>query len=177
MAHITTPVIGTPALNVTHPGTTTNGENTPWRLGDRFAGTDGQEYIFVQAGGAISTTTDEPYFLCIDENYQAVKLTQALAKAGHKIGVAPEIAIADNDFFWAITKGSNVNVKVAVSCAADVQLYTTATAGVLDDTSGGSHANIAGIRLVVAASASQSAGSTVREAILSNPVVVTPLVQ
>lgn len=170
MAHITQGVIGTPALNVTYPGTTTAGENAPFRLGDRYPGTDGQEYIFCQAGAEISTD-GTPFALAVDENFQAVKLTKALAIAGHKVAFAPEVAILDNDFFWAITRGSNFNIKVGVSCAADITLWTTATAGVLDDTSGASHVAVFGVVLVTAASASQSAGSTVREALATGPLV------
>lgn len=154
-------------------GTTTDGEDAEFVLGQTAAGNDGQEYVYVQAGAAISTTTDEPYALAIDENYQAVKLTKALVQAGHAIAWAPEQIISDNDFFWAIKRGSNFNIKVGVSCAADITLYTTATAGVLDDTSGGSHVPVEGVVIVTAASTSASAGSTVREAIATYPIVTS----
>jgi hypothetical protein len=39
-----------------------------------------------------------------------------------------------NQFFWAAKRGSNINALVAASCNADVELYATGTAGVLDDT-------------------------------------------
>ena len=166
---ISGPIGAKPTL--TYTGTTTNGENAPFALGTTARGTDGTEFVFCQAGAAISTLTTEPYVLAIDEDFQAVKVTKTLASAGHTIGVAPPVAIPDNEFFWAVTKGSNFNVKVAVSCAADVNLWTTATAGILDDTSGATHVAVLGIKLVVAASASQSAGSTVREAIMTNTIV------
>ena len=158
-------------LNKTYAGTTTDGQNAPFKLGTVIEGTDNQQYIFVQAGEAISTTTNQPYTLAVDENYQAKKITKALAIAGHKVAFAPQIIISDNDFFWAITRGSNFNIKVAVSCAADITLWTTATAGVLDDTSGATHVAVFGVVLVVAASTSASAGSTVREVIATFPLV------
>jgi hypothetical protein len=170
MAYVTDGKIGVD-LSATYTGTTTDGADAPFKLGTRATGTDGQEYIFVQAGAAISTTVNQPFTLAIDENFQAVKITKALASAGHMVAVAPQIVISDNDFFWAITKGTNFNMKVAVSCAADVNLWTTATAGVLDDTSGGSHVAVLGVKLVVAASTSASAGSTVREVIMTNTLV------
>lgn len=174
MAHLTDGMIGV-NLDQKHAGTTTNGVNAPFALGTVRTGTDGQQYVFVQAGAAISTTTKEPFYLCVDEDYQAVKGTKALVLAGHQIAWAPQIAIADNDFFWAIRKGSNFNIKVGVSCAADITLFTTATAGVLDDTSGGATASsqvpVAGVVIVTAASTSASAGSTVREALASWPIV------
>jgi len=177
MAIVTTPIGGVNINEVTAPldkdgnTSTTDGVGAKFALGTRLSGTDGQEYVYCQAGAAISTTTKQPFCLAIDENYQAVKVTKALASAGHLIGWAPQQIIPDNYFFWAITRGSNFNIKVGVSCAADVNLWTTATAGVLDDTSGGSHVVVLGVKLVVAASASASAGSTVREAIVTNTLV------
>lgn len=170
MAFINDGMIGT-NVTTTYTGTTTDGENAPFALGTRRRGTDGTEYVFVQAGAAISTTTSQPFFLAVDENYQAVKITKALAGAGHLVAVAPQVIISDNDFFWAITRGTNFNCKVAVSCAADVNLWTTATAGVLDDTSGASHVVVLGAKIVVAASTSASAGSTVRECFMTNTLV------
>ena len=170
MTFLTNGMAGVNLSDVT-AGTTTDGADAKFRLGTRATGTDGKEFIYVQAGAAISTTVNQPFTLAIDENYQAVKITKALAAAGHLVAVAPQQIISDNDFFWAITRGSNFNMKVAVSCAADVNLWTTATAGVLDDTSGASHLAVLGVKLVVAASTSASAGSTVREVIMTNTLV------
>jgi hypothetical protein len=170
MAYVTNGMVGVNLDDVT-AGTTTNGEGAKFTLGQTALGTDGQQYVYVQAGAEISTTTKQPFVLAIDENFQAVKITKALATAGHMVGFAPQQIIADNAFFWAITRGTNFNIKVAVSCAADVNLWTTATAGVLDDTSGASHVVVLGVKLVVAASTSASAGSTVREAICTNTLV------
>lgn len=160
--------------DVTFAGTTTDGENAPFSLGTTVRASDGKLLQMVQAAAAISTTTNEPFFLAIDENYQAAKITKALANVGHRVGIAPQVAIADNAFFWAILTGANVNCRVAASCAADVALWTTATAGILDDTSGGSHVRVMGVALVVAASASTSAGNTVREAIIAPGGMVIP---
>lgn len=174
MAYVIDGLAGADLTEVT-AGTTTDGAGAKWALGTTARGTDGQEYVYVQAGAAISTTTKEPYYLTVDENFQAVKGTKTAVLAGHTIAWAPPVAIADNGFFWAIRKGTGFNIKVAVSCAADITLYTTATAGVLDDTSGGATANsqvpVAGVVIVTAASTSASAGSTVREAIASWPIV------
>jgi hypothetical protein len=152
-------------------GTTTVGEGAEFPLGTRVTGPDGLVYMYVQAGAAISTTTSQPFTLAIDENYEAVKITKALAIAGHRVGWAPQQIVSDNDFFWARMGGSNFNIKVAVSCAADITLWTTATAGILDDTSGATHVAVFGVVLVVAASTSASVGSTVREALVTYPLV------
>jgi hypothetical protein len=52
-----------------------------------------------------------------------------------------------------------------------VNLWTTATAGRLDDTSGASHRVVLGIKIVLAASASTSAAQTIRNAIITNTLV------
>lgn len=131
MAYISDGTIGID-LTAKTAGTTTDGENAIFSLGHRVAGTDNSEWVYVQAGGAI-TQYDA---VAIDENYQAVALTSALALAGHMIGFA-QVAFSDNDLGWVALEGSNITARIAGSCAADVQLYTSATAGVLDDTSAG----------------------------------------
>lgn len=129
MAYLTNGMVGV-NLATTTAGTTTDGEGAPFSLGTVAAATDGQEYIFVQAGEAI----DQYNYVCIDENFQAVKGTKALVDVGHKIAFA-QVAFADNDFGWVATRGSNMSCLLAASCAPDVALYTSGTAGVLDDSS------------------------------------------
>jgi hypothetical protein len=108
-------------------------------LGTRTNGIDGNEYVYVQASGAI-TQYDA---VGIDENYQAAALTKAIADDGWMIGFA-QVALADNDYGWVATRGSNIKCRLAAACAVDVTLYTTGTAGVLDDTST-SQTNIDGV--------------------------------
>lgn len=133
-------------------------DNNEWPLGQCVKATDGQEWVYVQASGAI-TAYD---CVAIDENYQAAAITSTLAKAGYAIGFA-QAAFDDDDFGWVAKQGSNISVRVAASCAPDVQLYTSATAGVLDDTSTGTL-----IRGVVKIAASTTAAS-VSEVIAANP--------
>jgi len=45
----------------------------------------------------------------------------------------PQVAIAANYYGWAAIEGS-MSVFVGLSCVQDVRLYTTATAGLVDDT-------------------------------------------
>lgn len=131
MAYVTSGQAGID-LAVTTPGTTTNGEDAKWALGTGVRATDNSLWTYVQAGAAITQYSA----LAIDENYQAVELTSTLAKAGHQIGFA-QVAFDDNDFGWVATHApGNITVRLAGSCAKDVQLYTGA-AGVLDDTSTG----------------------------------------
>lgn len=160
MAFVTGGVVGI-NLAETTAGTTTNGQNAKFRLGQTVLGSDGSRWLYVQAGAAI-TQYD---CVAIDEDYQAVPMTKALADAGHQPGFA-QVAFSDNDFGWVATHmPGNGSVRVAASCAADVQLYTSGTAGVLDDTS----ASQTIIRGVVLAVAGTSGGVSARECIAVNP--------
>lgn len=110
------------------------------------------KFVFVQANGAI----DQYAAVRIDDDGQATMLTYAVGGSGAKpsmVGVA-QVAAADNAYLWVWVGeggglGSGIRVKVAASCAAEVKLYTTATAGVLDDASA-SQSIIAGLSIVVA---------------------------
>jgi len=126
-------------------GTTTDGEDAEFALGTKVQATDGQTWVYAQAGAAISQYD----WVAIDENFQMVKGTKALADAGHEVGFA-QAAFDDNDMGWVCVGGKNITVNVLASCAADVQLYTSGTAGKLDDTSG-SQTLIRGVVLVTAA--------------------------
>jgi hypothetical protein len=129
-------------------------------LGTRTSGTDGSEWVYVHAGAAITQYS----WVAIDENYEAVMGTKALADVGHQVGFA-QVAFADNDFGWvAVHAPGNVNVRLLASCAPDVQLYTSGTSGALDDTS----ASQTLIRGVVTIAASTNTAS-VREALAVYP--------
>lgn len=159
MANLTDGIIGVNLTDLT-AGTTTDGDGAKFTLGLRRNGTDNSTWVYVQAGAAI-TQYDA---VAIDENFQCVALTKALADAGHTIGVA-QVAFTDNQFGWVPVQGSgNISVRVAANCAPDVQLYTTATAGVLDDTSA-SQTLIRGLVKIAAATASAES----HECILANP--------
>lgn len=154
-------------------GTTTNGEDAEFGLGTEVLGSDGVLYRYVQAGAAVSTTTDEPYALAIDESDQAVKLTSALALVGHRIGFAPRQIIADNAYFWARMRGT-FPIRVAASVGADALLgmIGTSDAGRLaaaPTTASAGNAVVMGVMITAAASASASAGNTIRTALVSWP--------
>ncbi len=160
MAFVTGGVAGI-NLAETTDGTTTNGQNARFRLGQTVTGSDGSRWIYVQAAAAI-TQYD---CVAIDEDYQATPMTKALADAGHQPGFA-QVAFDDNDFGWVATHlPGNGSVRVAASCAADVQLYTTGNAGILDDTS----ASQTLIRGVVIVAAGTSSGASAREVMAVNP--------
>jgi hypothetical protein len=114
--------------------TTTRTTNNPTdggqgvALGSRHVAANGNEFIYVQAGAAIAQYDA----VAINEAWSAVPLTKALADAREKIGIA-QVAFANTAFGWVMTRGLG-RLAVLASCAADVLLYTSATAGSLDDT-------------------------------------------
>ena len=145
MAYVTSGLAGVD-LTKTTTGTTTDGAGAEFALGTVVMGTDNSEWTYVQAGEAITAYS----WVAIDENFQAVKGTKTLADAGHSVGIA-QVAFSDNDMGWVCTSSAgNISVRVLASCAADVQLYTTGTAGALDDTAA-SQTAIRGVVLVTAA--------------------------
>lgn len=149
-------------LAQTTAGNTTFGALAQFRLGERVTASDGSVWLYVQAGAAIS----QYMAVGIDENYEATALSKTAADAGHQVGFA-QVAFADNDFGWvAVHMPGNGSVRVASACAADVQLYTTSTAGVLDDTSA-SQTLIRGVVVTVVASTTSAAQS--RECIATYP--------
>lgn len=114
-------------LNDTYTAATLAASGKGFGLGDRYVNNLGNEFIFVQASGAIS-------------QYDVVQLTAAFAAAslntagglrGNLVAVA-QVAFAANEYGWVQVKGPcTMNVKA--SCAANVRLNTTATAGAPDD--------------------------------------------
>lgn len=123
-------------LDLTHGDT-----NPQFAVGTR-CWTDDAVYVYVHAAGAI-TAGDA---VAIDEGYEAAALTKALADVGHTIGFA-QVAFSDNDYGWVALNGRSINCRLASACAADVKLFTTGTAGVLDDIST-SQTAIQGVRSV-----------------------------
>lgn len=113
-------------------GTTTDGQGAPYKLGTKVRLHDGSEWVFAQAGEAIS----QYMVVAITETGQAMKVTSALALVSHALGVA-QVAFADNDFGWFLLDAAGNNdykIGVLSACDSDVDLNTSATAGYLDDT-------------------------------------------
>lgn len=97
-------------------------------LGTANRDDDGREWIYVQAGAGGLAASQAAVMTA---GYSAVAATTANALYGQLVGV-PAIAIPANSFGWVQTFGP-CTVNVAASCAANVRINTTATAGRLDD--------------------------------------------
>jgi hypothetical protein len=119
---------------------------------------NGKEYIYVQADGAIT----QYQAVSITPAGQAAALTKANADKGYKVGVA-QIAFTDDYYGWILVVdpiGTGSYVRAASACASETLLYTTATAGRIDDSDTGQTA-IEGIELTAtAATAAASANAT-----------------
>lgn len=138
MTYVTNGTIGTKLASTT--------VDPEFEVGAKATGSDGTEWVYVQANGAI-TAYD---YVCIDEDYQAASGTKALVDAGHRLGFA-QVAFTDNYYGWVALSGSNISVRVRASCQPDTTLYTSATAGLLDDTATG-HTRIDGVVITSTAS-------------------------
>lgn len=116
-------------------------------LGQTFDANDNGQFIYAKASEVIAAND-----ACgIDETGVAIKLTKASADAGHIIAVA-NAAFAANEYGWFQRRGNTLSVNVLSAANADVPLYTSATAGKLDDSST-SQTQIAGVRLTATVAA------------------------
>ena len=97
-------------------------------LGTRAEGSDGAKYVYVKASAACAA-----YAACkLDDPLTIAELTTAISGSEPTKVVVPQLAIAANSYGWAIEEGP-LTVLAAANCLADAVLYTTATAGVVDD--------------------------------------------
>lgn len=129
-------------------------------LNDRYLDHDGNEYVFVQATEIITGAGS----LCVlDNTGQATMLDTSSDTFGLRIA-SPLSAYADNDYGWMQIYG-NGYVSLAATVAANTQLMSTATGGVMDDTSTGVRAD------GVVALAATSGGAATVAAFLQYPRV------
>jgi hypothetical protein len=105
-------------------------ESTPSQaIGTRMVGNDNSTWLYITGGSAVAQYD----VVTIDEDYSGIPGTKAALDDGHIVGVAPE-AISSGEYGWVQLTGV-VTMNVLASAAADVTLYSSATAGSLDDTS------------------------------------------
>lgn len=94
------------------------------------------KFMFVKA----TTTTTQYQAGIVDKDGGFTPITTTNASTTPKgVGIA-QVAAATNEYLWVFIgegggTGSGIKVKVAASYVAGAKLYTTATAGVLDDAS------------------------------------------
>jgi hypothetical protein len=102
-----------------------------FELGTEAWGQDNSRWNYVVAGSTIGQ------YMCVGmtKALSANPVTKAHVDAGRKLGVA-QVAFAAGQYGWVAIQGGNdlLKVKAKNSCAVGVALYTTGTAGYLDDT-------------------------------------------
>lgn len=131
-----------------------------FKLGSIIDGDAGSKWIYVKAGGTIAQYD----YVTIDEDFTASAGTKAAVDAGHTPGFA-QVAFAANEYGWVALEGrGELKVNVLAACAADAPLYTSATAGKLDDDST-SQTKIPGTVIVVA-----NGGSTAAVEFIASPM-------
>lgn len=139
--------------------------DAPFAVGTRAYGADGSEWIFAEnialvAGDVVAVS---------QTSYKVAKLTKTLADKGDKIAVSQATKTAAH-FGWFLVKsgsGTSYTVRARNACAINVPLYTSAVAGMLDDTAS-SQTQVHGITLRDTATSSGAA----EEAYISvDPVV------
>lgn len=125
-----------------------------------------KEWVYVQAdaGGV----TGAGYVVLIDEAYEAdmIDTTNSASGFGQLVAVAP-IAVTAEYYFWAQI-GGVASVRVAASCAANVAINTTATAGQLDDDA---TAGAEVVDNIVLTTANGGAAGTAAGIVINNPRV------
>lgn len=104
-------------------------------VGTTVATSDGGEAVYVRATSTIS-------------QYDAVIIINTSSATGPSIGCVPvtttnaltsqrlafaQTAIASSSYGWVQTKGNDIRVKALIACNPAVPLFTTSTAGSLDD--------------------------------------------
>jgi len=99
----------------------------------------------------------------------AAPITDTLAKSAGSVAFATQVAFAADEYGWVQRTGPLDQLRVAASCAANTQLFTTATAGVLDDaTASTSQLQVQG---VIAASAGTAGGVSLVTGVAAYPVI------
>jgi len=164
----------------------------PFLVGTRAFGSDGSEFVFVQA----STTINPTDFVMLNMgstgggSYQANSITNTNVVSSLGVGLASTglvlrqsvTYIPAGAYFWACTKGQYLPATTSAGLASNaggVALYTSATAGVLTSvtTSSSTAAALAGIICInsltvsIPSSIVPGAGATASNGYTVGPVV------
>jgi hypothetical protein len=128
---------------------------TPFSLGQRMQDADGNEFVYVQADGAI-TAGD---VVILTDGFQADQLdtTSSAGAIGDKVGVAKG-TLADDDYGWVQVYGVASAVNAATGCAANATLNSTGTAGRVDDDEAGGAESITGLYITATAADNTAPG-------------------
>ncbi len=132
-------------------------------VGTRASDYNGKEYVFVQSASAIAAFD---MVTVASDTGIAAGLSTTTATTSETIGVA-QYALASGDYGWVQIYGS-ARTKVLGLCAKSINLWTTATAGSLDDATASTYM-VMGVQLL---STNPSSTATALTAFLSYPQVL-----
>lgn len=128
--------------------TATDERGFPAAVGQRFeTGYNGKAYVFVKASSAIAA--GDVCTIDTTSNTTVAPLGTANDARGNRCGVAT-VAIASGSYGWLQVYGPHAAINVLASCAANVRLNTTGTAGSLDDDGTATTMQVQGIYLTTA---------------------------
>ncbi len=151
---LTNGIIGA-KLDADSAGNPQDGTTPQFAVGTIATGSDGSKFMYVRSAAAI-TRYDT---VAIDTAKDATALTPALAIAAGELGFAQVSCSTSGLYFWAMIQGEG-RIRVATGCQPGVPLYTTDTAGVLDDaTNTLSQHQILGLKIPAGSSNSAAAVS------------------
>jgi hypothetical protein len=150
-------------------GVYSSGDQPPFDVGTMIIAKDSSVWHYVKYGTGGATGLG--YVVVIDEDWLAVMMSNSVGAPGDKLAVAPAAALVNN-YGWVQVYGTCDNIRVSASCAANVQLASTTTAGELDDAVANPTKNVAALGdLVLTTARAASAGLAPGE--LNYPVVGT----
>jgi hypothetical protein len=115
-------------LGVDFTATEATTANKAFELNHQELGSDGADYIYTRAAAAVAA--GDVCSILVDGT--VTPITTATASVGSALGFA-QTAIASGSFGFVATRGPNLQVNVLANCAPSVMLFTTSTAGALDD--------------------------------------------
>lgn len=139
---------------------------TPFSLGQRMQDADGNEFVYVQADGAV--TAGDVVILTEAFQADALDLTNSNGAIGDKVGVAKG-TLADNAYGWVQIYGVASAVNAATGATANTRLNSTATAGRVDDDGTAGSESITGLFITATAASNTAAG------ILNYPFIAATL--
>lgn len=135
----------------------------PAAVGTYVQGTGESQYVFIVASGNINLGD----VVQLTPTYTAFSVTSALATFGNQLGVA-QVTILAGAYGWVQRCGYCQKIGTNAAAVDHVQLATTTTAGLIDDSTATTTKNITGMVLAVSAGS-----STITTAILNYPIVGT----
>lgn len=138
-------------------------EGRGFAVGTRVTLYNGKSYIYVQSASAIAQYNVVALNLA---SGIAAAVSTTTAPADQAVGVA-QVAIASGEYGWVQTYGRG-KVKVLGLCVKNINLWTTATAGSLDDATASTYM-VQGINLL---STNPSSTATALSAFIANPSIL-----